>query len=130
MIELFGTLARVYPVLLVVGGLALIGAVLGAWSRVSSGSVTAGPAAVPTPPTAGLEALPWAAQMIEDALTAHPDDVLERLERRGGDLGVQVAVPDHWSAYDRLDAVLDQLEASLQLRPHRIGPWADPEAPS
>lgn len=130
MIELFGVLARVYPVLVVIAGLTLIGAVLGAWSRVSSGSVTAGPAAVPTPPTAGLESLPWAAQMIEDALTAHPDTVLERLVRRGGEAGVQVAVPDHWSAHHRLDAVLDQLEASLQLRPHGIGPGAAREGPS
>lgn len=125
MSELFGVVARLYPALVVLAALAFVAGVLSAWSRMSSGSVSAGPAAIHLPPTAGLEVVPWPAQMIEDTLAADPDALVHRLVRRSADAGLAVAVPADLTARERLDAVLTQLEAALHLDSDRV--WADQE---
>ena len=115
--EVFGLIATVFP------GAVFIGIVVGltllarTWSRMSSGSVGAGPALTPTPHQHGLQRLPWDIRGVSEALADQSPEPLTLLLTRAHNLGVSVVVPDTPSVEVRVEAVLDQLDAALGLPP-------------
>lgn len=111
----FAVLARIFPVLVVAGSLALAALVVRVWSRMSSGSVTAGPPTVPPAPTTGLESVPWTARSIAHALDARPEAVRDRLLQRAGDAGIDVVIPAAVPVPHQIRDALEQLESALLL---------------
>lgn len=115
--EAFGLIAIVFPTAVfsaIVIGLVLMGRT---WSRVTSGSIGAGPALVPKPERHGLQRVPWDLQGVRQALRDHSPEPLTTLLTRAHLLGVSVTIPDSDSTAERMEAVLDQLEAALDLPP-------------
>lgn len=120
----FAILARIYPALVLMATLAVIAGVLRVWSRMSSGSVTAGPVSRPPAPTIGLEPVPWAAPAIADTLDDRPGDLLDRLIRSADSAGIDLEIPTGTSVPHQIRAVLDQLESALQIHRPEAGPVA------
>lgn len=115
--EVFGLIATVFPVAVFIGIVVGLTSLARTWSRMSSGSVGAGPALSPDPHQHGLQRLPWDIRGVSQALADQSPEPLTLLLTRAHDLGVSVVVPDTPSVHARVEAVLDQLEAELDLPP-------------
>ncbi len=125
--EVFGLIATIFPLavfLAIAIGLVLLGRT---WSRMSSGSVGAGPALVPEPAHHGLQRVPWDLQGVRQALLDQSPAPLTTLLDRAHDLGVSVHIPDNPNTTARIESVLDQLEAALELPPPRTSVPPPPE---
>jgi hypothetical protein len=115
--EVFGLIATIFPVavfLAIAIGVVLLGRT---WSRMSSGSIGAGPALVPKPAQHGLQRVPWDLHGIHHALLEQSPAPLATLLARAHDLGVSIHVPDSADTTVGIESVLDQLEAALELPP-------------
>ena len=115
--DVFGLIATIFPTtvfLTVVVGLALLGRT---WSRMTSGSIGAGPVLVPNAERHGLQRVPWDLHGVRQALVDRSPEPLTMLVARAHDLGVSVTVPENETTYARIESVLDQLEAALDLPP-------------
>ncbi|MGI9609058.1 MAG: hypothetical protein ACR2NL_02065 [Acidimicrobiia bacterium] len=128
--DVFGLIATIFPTavfLAIVIGLVLLGRT---WSKMSSGSVGAGPALVTTPVQHGLQRVPWDLQGVRQALADQSPQPLTILLTRAHDLGVSVRLPASTDTITRIESVLDQLEAALELPPLETSTPPPPEGPS
>ncbi|MFW2383436.1 MAG: hypothetical protein ACN4GZ_16905 [Acidimicrobiales bacterium] len=115
--DVFGLIATIFPTavfLAIAVGLVLLGRT---WSKISSGSIGAGPALVPTPVRHGLQRVPWDLQGVRQALSDQSPQPLTILLTRAHDLGISVRLPDSTDTVGRIESILDQLEAALELPP-------------
>jgi hypothetical protein len=125
--EVFGLIATVFPAavfLAIAIGLVLL---VRTWSRMSSGSIGAGPALVPRPAQHGLQSVPWDLQGVRRALLDQSPEPLTNLLARAHELGVSVKLPDNTNTTARIESVLDQLEAALELPALEISVPPPPE---
>lgn len=130
--ELFGVIARIFPVLTVASVLAALVFLARAWSRMSSGSVGAGPTLVASPAHVGLQRIPWEIQGLAESIHSDSIQPLDLLRRRADALGVPLQVPLDLPPAAAVDAVLDQLEQALGLPPliiPEVQPEAQPNSP-
>ncbi len=127
--ELFGVIARVFPVLMLVAAIAALVFLARAWSRMSSGSVGAGPTLVASSAHVGLQRVPWELQGLAEAIRSNSTQPLDLLLRRAESLGVPVDVPPGLQPQDAVDFVLDQLEQGMGLAPMQA-PTIEPAPPN
>lgn len=118
--DLFGVVARIFPVLVVVAILAALIFLARAFARVSSGSVGGGPPRIAEPVHIGLQRIPWELQSLPDELRSNSTQPVDQLVRRADALGVPVSVPSNVPSPVAIDIILDQLETALGLPP--LGP--------
>lgn len=126
--DIFGLIATVFPTavfLAIVIGLALLGRT---WSRMTSGSIGAGPALSPKPERHGLQRVPWDLQGVHQALLDHSTEPLTILLKRAHDLGVAVTIPENETNSARIESVLTQLETALDVPPLDTSAPAPPES--
>jgi hypothetical protein len=117
--DIFGLIATVFPAVIfltITIGVILLGRT---WSRMTSGSIGAGPALVPRPGRHGLQRVPWDLQGVRQALFDQSPEPLTTLLTRAHDLGVAVRIPETNNTAARIESVLDQIENTLDLPPLR-----------
>ncbi len=115
--DLFGVVARIFPVLIVVAILTALIFLARALSRMSSGSIGGGPPRIPSPAHVGLQAVPWELQALPEALRSNSTEPVNLLVRRADALGVPVTVPTDLPSHLAVETILDQLEDALGLPP-------------
>jgi hypothetical protein len=127
--DVFGLIATVFPTAMfftIAIGVILLGRT---WSRMTSGSIGAGPALVPKPERHGLQRIPWDLQGVRQALFDQSPEPLSTLLSRAHDLGVAVTIPDTNNTAARIESVLNQIENTLDLPPLRTSAPPPTESP-
>ena len=117
MTGLLGNLARAFPFLTFLVILAVLIVLFRSWSRVSSGSVGAGPLRTVTPRVPGLQGVPWQALTVDQSLSDNPADVVAMLLQRAEDFAIAVSVPPGLPPAVQAEVILQQLEEHLELPP-------------